>query len=71
MLIDQGLKPQTDGGGGMVELMECLEREAIMGEDEGKDPIDYNRRAHIFAKSSMVFQALKQPQTDTKLIFTD
>ncbi|TXG49956.1 hypothetical protein EZV62_025831 [Acer yangbiense] len=42
-----------------VELLECLEREAIMGDDEGKEPIDYNRRAHIFDKSSKVFQALK------------
>ncbi|GAV67781.1 LOW QUALITY PROTEIN: hypothetical protein CFOL_v3_11285, partial [Cephalotus follicularis] len=45
---------------GVVELLECLEREAIMGEDEGKDPTDYNRRAHIFDKSSRVFQALKE-----------
>ncbi|KAK3230366.1 hypothetical protein Dsin_002247 [Dipteronia sinensis] len=43
----------------MVELLECLETEAIMGDDEGKEPIDYNRRAHIFDKSSKVFQALK------------
>lgn len=46
--------------GGMVELLECLEREAIMGEDEGKDPMDYNRRAQIFDKSSTLFQALKE-----------
>ncbi|MCD7472073.1 hypothetical protein HAX54_012961 [Datura stramonium] len=25
--------------GGMVESLECLEREAIMGEDEGKEPV--------------------------------
>ncbi|KAH7548236.1 hypothetical protein JRO89_XS14G0087200 [Xanthoceras sorbifolium] len=37
---------------GTVELLECLEREAIMGDDEGKEPTDYNRRAHIFDKSS-------------------
>ncbi|KAK2637237.1 hypothetical protein Ddye_032029 [Dipteronia dyeriana] len=43
----------------MVELLVCLEREAIMGDDEGKEPTDYNRRAHIFDKSSKVFQALK------------
>ncbi|KAL7253578.1 hypothetical protein ACSBR1_008001 [Camellia fascicularis] len=49
-----------EGGGGIVELMECLEREAIMGEDVGRDPTDYNRRAHIFDKSSRVFQALKE-----------
>ena len=47
--------------GGMVELMECLEREAIMGEDEGKEAIDYNRRAQIFDKSSKIFQALNHP----------
>ncbi|RDX76189.1 hypothetical protein CR513_43840, partial [Mucuna pruriens] len=47
-------------GEGVVELLECLEREAIMGEDAGKDPIDYNRRAHIFDTSSQVFQALKE-----------
>ncbi|XP_002520889.2 uncharacterized protein LOC8276627 [Ricinus communis] len=45
---------------GMVELLECLEREAIMGDDEGRDPTDYNRRAQIFDKSSKVFQALKE-----------
>ncbi|PIN24827.1 hypothetical protein CDL12_02437 [Handroanthus impetiginosus] len=45
---------------GLVELLECLEREAIMGEDEGREPTDYNRRALIFDKSSRVFQALKQ-----------
>ncbi|OMO89980.1 hypothetical protein COLO4_19470 [Corchorus olitorius] len=45
---------------GMVELLECLETEAIMGEDQGKEPTDYNRRAQIFDKSSRVFQALKE-----------
>ncbi|XVE90960.1 hypothetical protein DITRI_Ditri20bG0117600 [Diplodiscus trichospermus] len=44
---------------GMVELLECLETEAIMGEDQGREPTDYNRRAQIFDKSSRVFQALK------------
>ncbi|KDP21633.1 hypothetical protein JCGZ_03304 [Jatropha curcas] len=48
---------------GVVELLECLEREAIMGEDEGRDPSDYNRRAQIFDKSSRVFQALKERTT--------
>ncbi|KAL2339490.1 hypothetical protein Fmac_007430 [Flemingia macrophylla] len=47
-------------GKGVVEMLECLEREAIMGEDVGKDPLDYNRRAHIFDTSSRVFQALKE-----------
>ncbi|MCD7465761.1 hypothetical protein HAX54_001863 [Datura stramonium] len=51
-------KPEEVGE--MVELLENLEREAIMGEDEGKEPMDYNRRAHIFDKSSTVFQALKK-----------
>ncbi|XP_022745313.1 uncharacterized protein LOC111295829 [Durio zibethinus] len=44
---------------GMVELLECLEIEAIMGEDQGREPSDYNRRAQIFDKSSRVFRALK------------
>ncbi|OWM87327.1 uncharacterized protein LOC116189523 [Punica granatum] len=48
------------GGQGVVELLECLEREAIMGEDEGKEPHDYNRRARIFEKSSRVFRALRE-----------
>ncbi|VFQ80490.1 unnamed protein product [Cuscuta campestris] len=47
------------GGGGVVELLECLEKEAIMGEDEGRQPADYNRRAQIFDTSSRIFQALK------------
>lgn len=51
--------------GGVVELLECLEREAIMGEDEGKEPMDYNRRAQIFDKSSRVFQALKETSETT------
>ena len=48
---------------GIVELLECLEREAIMGDDEGRDPTDYNRRAQIFYKSSQVFTALKERTT--------
>lgn len=47
----------------IVELLECLEREAIMGDDEGRDPTDYNRRAQIFYKSSQVFTALKERTT--------
>ncbi|KAL2526854.1 Uncharacterized protein Adt_11908 [Abeliophyllum distichum] len=54
------LNEKCRGASGIVELMECLEREALMGEDEGKEPTDYNRRAHIFDKSSRVFQALKE-----------
>ncbi|KAL4386620.1 hypothetical protein GQ457_09G025150 [Hibiscus cannabinus] len=46
----------------MVEVLECLEREAILGEDHGREPSDYNRRALIFDQSSRVFQALKNSQ---------
>ncbi|KAL0298264.1 UNVERIFIED_CONTAM: hypothetical protein Scaly_2471300 [Sesamum calycinum] len=53
------LNDKCKGVSGIVELLECLEREAIMGEDEGREPTDYNRRAQIFDKSSRVFQALK------------
>ncbi|KAK7282447.1 hypothetical protein RIF29_11224 [Crotalaria pallida] len=49
-------------GKGVVEMLECLEREAIMGEDVGKEPMDYNRRAQIFDRSSKVFQALKEQE---------
>ncbi|XP_042489342.1 uncharacterized protein LOC122069399 [Macadamia integrifolia] len=45
---------------GIVEVIECLEDEAILGSDQGREPTDYNRRARIFEKSSRVFQALKQ-----------
>jgi hypothetical protein len=41
-----------------------LEKEAIMGDDVGKEPNDYNRRAKIFDKSSRVFQALKDTDSD-------
>lgn len=27
---------------GVIDLLECLEKEAIMGDDEGKEPNDYN-----------------------------
>ncbi|KZV42492.1 Voltage-dependent T-type calcium channel subunit alpha-1I [Dorcoceras hygrometricum] len=46
--------------GGIVELLECLEMEAIMGEDKGIEASDYHRRADIFDKSSRVFLALKE-----------
>ncbi|XP_057428882.1 uncharacterized protein LOC130722231 [Lotus japonicus] len=52
-------------GKGAVELLECLEREAIMGADIGKEPMDYNRRAQIFERSSTVFQALSLRELDT------
>ncbi|CAA3007540.1 Hypothetical predicted protein [Olea europaea subsp. europaea] len=51
--------------GGVVELLECLEKEAIMGEDEGKEATDYNRRAQIFDRSSRVFKALKENTSST------
>lgn len=51
---------------GMVELLECLEREAIMGEDEGREASDYSRRARIFDKSSIVFAALKERTTPSQ-----
>uniref|UniRef100_A0ACD5X2I7 Uncharacterized protein n=1 Tax=Avena sativa TaxID=4498 RepID=A0ACD5X2I7_AVESA len=41
------------------EQLELLEDEAI-GDDEGRSPTDYDRRAHIFEESSRVFRALKQ-----------
>jgi hypothetical protein len=50
---------------GVVELLECLEKEAIMGDDVGKEPNDYNRRAKIFDKSSKIFQALKGTDSDS------
>nr|KYP53765.1 hypothetical protein KK1_024339 [Cajanus cajan] len=53
-------------GKGAVEMLECLEREAIMGDDVGKDPLDYNRRAQIFDTSSRVFQALKELNNNTQ-----
>ncbi|KAF9670391.1 hypothetical protein SADUNF_Sadunf13G0063400 [Salix dunnii] len=53
------LREKCEERKGIVELLECLEREAIMGDDEGIDPSDYSRRAQIFYKSSQVFSALK------------
>lgn len=43
-----------------VEQLELLEDEAMGGEDEGRSPTDYGRRAHIFEESSRVFRALKE-----------
>lgn len=45
---------------GVWELLECLEKEAIMGDDDGRDPNDYNRRAKIFDKSSKIFKNIKE-----------
>ncbi|KAL7611744.1 hypothetical protein Lser_V15G09116 [Lactuca serriola] len=44
------------------EEVELMEMEAIMGEDDGKEPMDYKRRAGIFYKSSQMFQAIKDKQ---------
>ncbi|GJY59430.1 hypothetical protein Tco_0459322 [Tanacetum coccineum] len=41
------------------EKAELMEMEAIMGKDDGREPMDYKRRACIFNKSSEVFQAIK------------
>lgn len=62
--LRENCKEET-ANGGIAELLECMEREAIMGEDEGKEPTDYNRRAQIFHKSSRVFQALKEGTNTT------
>lgn len=59
-LKEENLTEKCKERKGMLELLECLEREAIMGDDEGKEPTDYSRRAQIFDKSSRVFQALKE-----------
>lgn len=45
---------------GVWELLECLEKEAIMGGDDGRDPKDYNRRAKVFDKSSKIFKNIKE-----------
>ncbi|KAI3748925.1 hypothetical protein L6452_12363 [Arctium lappa] len=41
------------------EKVELMEMEAIMGKDDGREPMDYKRRAGIFHKSSEMFQANK------------
>ncbi|KAI3793145.1 hypothetical protein L1987_35760 [Smallanthus sonchifolius] len=41
------------------EKVELMEMEAIMGKDDGKEAMDYKRRAGIFYKSSEMFQANK------------
>ncbi|CAO2816065.1 unnamed protein product [Amaranthus hypochondriacus] len=57
---DEIISSSSSSSAELIELLECLEREAIMGNDEGREAIDYNRRAQIFDKSSKVFQALKE-----------
>lgn len=72
--LDFVVERNCEGKRGIVELMECLESEAIMGENEGKEASDYNRRAQIFDKSAQVFQALKEETTskeETKECPTD
>ncbi|GLT74052.1 hypothetical protein SLA2020_458730 [Shorea laevis] len=59
-LKDENIEGRLEEERGVVELFECLQKEAIMGEDHGRDPTDYNRRAQIFDKSSKVFQAQKE-----------
>ncbi|CAA7031998.1 unnamed protein product [Microthlaspi erraticum] len=49
-----------EGNRRVWELLECLEKEAIMGDDDGRDPKDYNRRAKIFDKSSKIFKNIKE-----------
>ncbi|KAK9167889.1 hypothetical protein Syun_000029 [Stephania yunnanensis] len=49
----------------VVEALESLEEEAISGEDEGREPTDYNRRAHIFDACSKVFQDLNHHHHDS------
>ncbi|KAK1388403.1 Cobyrinic acid A,C-diamide synthase [Heracleum sosnowskyi] len=66
--LDFNIEGKCRGKSGIVELMECLESEAITGEDEGKEARDYNRRARIFDKSAQVFRALKE---ETKEYPTD
>ncbi|KAK8928890.1 hypothetical protein KSP39_PZI017646 [Platanthera zijinensis] len=38
-----------------VEELEKMEEEAMEGKDEGREPLDYDRRARIFYESSRVF----------------
>ncbi|XP_031486708.1 uncharacterized protein LOC116255098 [Nymphaea colorata] len=55
---------EVEEGEGLEEVgkeeLEKLEEEALMGDDQGKEPMDYNRRAHIFYKSSEVFHDVKE-----------
>ncbi|KAL9163670.1 hypothetical protein ABFS82_06G056000 [Erythranthe guttata] len=65
---EQELVGTNDKIDGIVELLECLEREAIMGEDNGTNPTDYNRRALIFDNSSKVFKAIKHTITTSSAV---
>uniref|UniRef100_A0A1D1YDB5 Protein bicaudal C 1-A n=1 Tax=Anthurium amnicola TaxID=1678845 RepID=A0A1D1YDB5_9ARAE len=43
----------------LADELECLEEAAIAGTGEGREPGDYDRRAHLFDQSSRVFRALR------------
>nr|CAD1841841.1 unnamed protein product [Ananas comosus var. bracteatus] len=63
---DSGADPITEGEEEeeveqeLAEKLEGLEEEVMAGTDEGREPTDYDRRAHIFSESSRVFRALKE-----------
>lgn len=56
---------------GVWELLECLEKEAIMGDDDGRDPTDYNRRAKIFDKSSKIFKNSKEQRNQSPVEYLE
>ncbi|XP_010423491.1 PREDICTED: uncharacterized protein LOC104708593 [Camelina sativa] len=56
---------------GVWELLECLEKEAIMGEDDGREPTDYNRRAKIFDKSSKMFKNFKEERDQSPVEYLE
>ncbi|CAH8270118.1 unnamed protein product [Arabidopsis lyrata] len=56
---------------GVWELLECLEKEAIMGDDDGRDPTDYNRRAKIFDKSSKIFKNSKEQRDQSPVEYLE
>ena len=62
-VLQEVAKDKEDAGLAPEEL-ELLEDEAMGGEDEGRSPRDYDRRAHIFEESARVFQALKHRRDD-------
>ncbi|KAK1285911.1 hypothetical protein QJS10_CPB20g00084 [Acorus calamus] len=55
--------PPLDDEVGLVEeaeVLEGMEEEAMAGDDVGRGPGDYDRRAHLFDESSRVFRTLKE-----------
>lgn len=56
---------------GVWELLECLEKEAIMGDDDGREPTDYNRRAKIFDKSSKIFKNFKEERDQSPVEYLE